>query len=835
MRTKQSLAICIIFCTAIIFSFKTSAQTPNCFWAKQSSAPFSGGNNIAVGNKVAADLAGNVYVTGRFNTNATLFGTTTLANQGFFIAKYNSTGGFLWAKGQTGIYSSVGLDIITDNAGNAYVTGSFGNSITLGGITLTSAGSDDGFIAKYDSMGTIQWAKRFGGASGYESGNSLTLSANGNIFVAGSFTSSTMTIGSSTVTNNANTGLKDIFIAKFDVNGNALWAKGCGGAKNDSPNGIALDATNNIFITGTFMSSTMVVGGTTLHNSVTTNNDAFLIKADSLGNFSWAKSIEATGGYAESYGLATDALGNIYFTGDFKGGSAVFGTNTVPNLSPIDSNNIFLSKYDAGGNEVWTNTGYGTSGGRGAYDLAMDASGNIYIAGGFGGGSVSFGTTTISSTVGSSSMVVKFNQAGSFQWGYGAGGTGSMSLGDALGIAVGPGNVYFTGTYMGTMNVGNITLNNSSNLAQEMFIVGIMPQFDASITSFTSATCYGAHDGTAITTVSGGTLPYTYLWNTVPSQSTPSVTNLGAGSHSVTITSANGCAQTSSVVITQPALDSAKICMVTVDALSQHNIIMWDKTAFTDVDSFLIYREITTNNYMKIAEISYDSLSQFVDTVQHLYFPNTGNPNAGAYHYKIKAHSPCGTYGPLSPYHNTIFMINNNGNFSWSQLYTIEGAANPVLSYILMRDDYGTGLWHAVQSVAGNQNSVTDPQYSTYQSAGAWRIETQWNIACTPTRNFNNSLSNWFSNNPTVGMHDILSNNSVTIAPNPASSVFTITSAEKIIDIKMRNVLGKAITPTLSKGASGETTIDISSFAKGIYFVEVFTENGRVNGKVVKE
>ncbi len=97
--------------------------------------------------------------------------------------------------------------------------------------------------------------------------------------------------------------------------------------------------------------------------------------------------------------------------------------------------------------------------------------------------------------------------------------------------------------------------------------------------------------------------------------------------------------------------------------------------------------------------------------------------------------------------------------------------------------------------------------------------------------------------NTTVNNYRLLTNISstgnhqpaITISPNPASSVFTITSAEKIKEIKMRNVLGKAITPTLSKGASGETSIDISSFAKGIYFVEVFTENGRVNGKVVKE
>ncbi len=277
--------------------------------------------------------------------------------------------------------------------------------------------------------------------------------------------------------------------------------------------------------------------------------------------------------------------------------------------------------------------------------------------------------------------------------------------------------------------------------------------------------------GTANCSVSGGSPPYTFSWSN--GGTAQFITGVSGGNYSVTITDANGCTANSFISVSFASPQQPNICMVTVDSISKNNIIMWDKTAFSHVDSFVVFREIATNNYQRIGAIPYDSLSLFVDTVRAKYFPNTGDPNAGTYRYKIGVSDSCGSKSAFSPYHNTIYIINNSGAFSWNQLYTIENSSNPVNSYILMRDDNSTGAWHAVNSVSGTQQTVVDPNYPTYQSTGRWRVETQWNISCNPTKinpqiaSFNSSRSNIFSNVTSVNEIDL--NNYFSIFTNPST------------------------------------------------------------------
>src|SRR5438445_13882578 len=79
--------------------------------------------------------------------------------------------------------------------------------------------------------------------------------------------------------------------------------------------------------------------------------------------------------------------------------------------------------------------------------------------------------------------------------------------------------------------------------------------------------------------------------------------------------------------ITQNGIPTPQLCEVTVDSLSQYNVIYWDKAPYANAKNFIIYREIGTNNYQPIATIPHDSLSEFVDTVRYKYFPDKGDPN----------------------------------------------------------------------------------------------------------------------------------------------------------------------------------------------------------------
>ena len=117
------------------------------------------------------------------------------------------------------------------------MTGTFSSSsITFGSITLNNSGNGgDIFIVKFDANGNILSAKNFGGA-GDDIAKSVTVDASGNIYLAGSFSSSSLSLGSSSLSNN---GSDDIFMAKLDAGLNAVWAKSAGGNSDDQAASVA--------------------------------------------------------------------------------------------------------------------------------------------------------------------------------------------------------------------------------------------------------------------------------------------------------------------------------------------------------------------------------------------------------------------------------------------------------------------------------------------------------------------------------------------------------------------------------------------------------------------
>ena len=122
------------------------------------------------GRSIAVDANGNSYVTGYFYSSTITFGLTTLTNSGvysdIFVVKYDSSGNVVWAKNTGGTNEDKGYGIAVDAIGNSYVTGWFSSStITFGSTTLTNSGSDDIFVVKYDSSGNVMRAKSAGGTS----------------------------------------------------------------------------------------------------------------------------------------------------------------------------------------------------------------------------------------------------------------------------------------------------------------------------------------------------------------------------------------------------------------------------------------------------------------------------------------------------------------------------------------------------------------------------------------------------------------------------------------------------------------------------------------------
>lgn len=377
MKTKLLFAI-FIACVSNCYS-------QNWLWTKSAN-----GSGYDDGNSVSADATGNVFVTGGFGDTIT-FGSITLTStsgSSVFIAKYDANGNVLWAKNSTGTSGGgdIGYSVSADAGGNVFVTGWFDSpTITFGSTILTNAGGgfNDVFIAKYDANGNVLWAKSVGGTQ-IDQGFSVSADFGGNVFVTGFFNSSAITFGSTTLTK---TGNANVFIAKYDANGNVLWAKCTAGTLNDVGSSVSADAGGNVFVTGWFSSPTITFGSTTLTNAGSLN--LFIAKYDASGNVLWAKSAVGTnqnGGYSAS----ADADGNVFVTGGFMGPTITFGSTILTNSGSL---NVFIAKYDASGNVLWAKSAVGTGQDEG-YSVSADVAGNVFVTGKFGD-TITFGSITL--------------------------------------------------------------------------------------------------------------------------------------------------------------------------------------------------------------------------------------------------------------------------------------------------------------------------------------------------------------------------------------------------------------------------------------------------------
>lgn len=304
----------------------------------------------------------------------------------------------------------------------------------------------------------------------------------------------------------------------------------------------------------------------------------------------------------------------------------------------------------------------------------------------------------------------------------------------------------------------------------------------------------------------------------------------------------NGCTNTTTQYTEVLQLPSApEICLVTVDTFSNYNIILWDKTSYTNVDSFIVYRETTNNVYNRIGSLHYDSLSLFIDTVRQLYFPNTGNPNIGTYKYKLQTRDTCGNYSDLSPYHKTIYVNQTGGTFSFND-YEIEGETMPVpqlSDYLLLRDANSNGAWQVLSS--NTSSPMSDPGFNSFPNA-QWRVETNWNISCTPTRTATPTRSNIkrsIVNSVTSVNEEWLG---ISIYPNPFSNSTTITynlSQPSNVLIEVFNNLGQKTETIADKNQSaGIHTLSFTANENksdcGIYTVKFNIEGKVFTRRIVK-
>ncbi|MEO8148854.1 MAG: gliding motility-associated C-terminal domain-containing protein [Bacteroidia bacterium] len=333
-----------------------------------------GGLTIDEGMDIASDGANNTYTTGYFTTTAT-FDNNNITSAGLddiFIVKTSSAGNLQWLKRAGGLNIDKALSIDADNSGNIVVTGFFYTTADFVGQTITSAGQQDIFIAKYNSAGTLLWVKRAGG-TGSDIGNGVTFDNSGNVIVTGEFAGS-CSFGSTTLVSQ-NSSI-DIFTAKYDSNGNLLWAKKGSGPYTDRGTDVSADVNGNIYVAGMF-SDTITFDQQ--HNNPM-YNAMFVIQYNASGTEQWFRWMGS--GTAVNMGGVAVHNNDVNITGNFSGTLYFFGGSTNPTLSSTYANDIFVCRFDVQGNLIWSQAD-GSSSEVTAQAIGTNSTGEIIIGGNF--------------------------------------------------------------------------------------------------------------------------------------------------------------------------------------------------------------------------------------------------------------------------------------------------------------------------------------------------------------------------------------------------------------------------------------------------------------------
>ena len=370
---------------------------------------YLGGNGFDGAAGIAVDPDGNAYVTGfttstDFPTTLGVFDTAFHGPAGSlsdaFVTKVNSTGSALvYSTYLGGSNFDVGNRIAVDADGNAYVTGSTSSPdfpTTIGAFQTATGGSGDAYVTKLNPTGSDLVYSTYLGGSGFEGGSDIAVDALGNAFVTGNTGSLNFptTLGAFQPTfagggsppNPSNTPPSDAYVTKLNPTGSGLvYSTYLGGSGNDFGLAITADADGNAYVTGrtdsllfpttpaAFQPAFALTGGLSGYN-------AFVTKFDATGS----SLVYSTylGGSADDHGqaVAIDGLGNAYVTGLTN--STNFPT-TPGAFQPASrgAGDGFVTKLDPGGSSLVFSTYLGGTKADAGFGIAVDASGNVYVAG----------------------------------------------------------------------------------------------------------------------------------------------------------------------------------------------------------------------------------------------------------------------------------------------------------------------------------------------------------------------------------------------------------------------------------------------------------------------
>jgi hypothetical protein len=345
-------------------------------------------------------------------------------------------GGWAYGWGAGGLDQAT--DVAIDNDNNVYVSGTFQGTVDLDpgdGIDMHSAAQFDQedfavSLSKFDPTGKYLWGIDFGGQD-RDLASAVAVDPSNNIYITGQFDNNEDFDFGPEIDNHLSKGSTDVFITKYDQDGNYVWTRTFGGSYQDRGNGISFDPSGKLYVTGTYKGTVDFDPGPGVdeHTSFA-NNDSFLVKFDPNGDYLWGR---GWGGFSTEYeydsgfAVVPNGTDSVYVTGNIESDT---------DLDPGPGEDIhtgpagYLSKFDSMGNYDWGAT-WDSQG----IALAVDNSGNAIVTGRDGG-----------------IILRKYSPFGTLIWDKPFGGNdGPFAQDHGFGIDVdSSNNVFITGIFFGT-------------------------------------------------------------------------------------------------------------------------------------------------------------------------------------------------------------------------------------------------------------------------------------------------------------------------------------------------------------------------------------------------
>ncbi len=399
MEIKHYLRL-LFLCLCFSINMHTKAQ--NCQWANQIGLI----NSNTKLNAICKYSGDNIIIAGSFTSPTLTFNSHTLTNSGqedaFFVVM-DKNGNYLWANKIGGLESDNISNIVSDSMGNIYVAGTYYSlSLTIGSSVLINSGESDGFLVKFNSNNTVEWARNIGtNLADVISG--LGVDSSGNVYVSG---------------HSSLHPIYNVFVKKYDNNNNLLWevsgTTDSVGFNSMTSTSLTLDDNQNVYLSGSFY------GYATFSNTHTIGygtQSGFIVKYNSAGLY--------------MSGIADTSLTQVNDITSLNNELFTCGEKMTWRMGwgwPLQSSKIYVTKLDSALNKIWQkeNGGVSSSIYDENYDLAraitVDAFGNSYVAGFSFSDTLHFANTTLLNEYYISyyypqAFVLKYGPTGDELWG----------------------------------------------------------------------------------------------------------------------------------------------------------------------------------------------------------------------------------------------------------------------------------------------------------------------------------------------------------------------------------------------------------------------------------